>query len=273
MLPVRPKFRNPPLIERAVSVSFAELSQFSLGDFGLFWSEVRSEFPDCEAQPLVRSEVETFDRFQPQQPEIRLLLSDALPRAFYRNPARGELIQIQRDRFSFNWIKTGPDHNYPHSEAVLERFLAMFDQFAKFIADRGLGEIAPVQCELTNVNVIPVSDVGESFPDVATVVRMPQLSDDQPSIKLESQIVGAKHIMLDDAGQPIGRVHSMGQPSIKVDTDELAFRLDIVARGAPLGDGIPGVMQFLECAVTAVNAVFLASVTAAGRQFWGELDG
>jgi len=149
----------------------------------------------------------------------------------------------------------------------------MLHCFTSFLADRGLGEIKPVQCELTNVNVIPVSDVGEAFPDFATVVRMPELSENHSCIRLESQFSGAKHLMLGDDGHPIGRVHSFGQPSIKIDSGELAFMLDIVGRGAPLGEGISGVMCFLERAVSAVNAVFLASVTASGRQFWGEIDG
>lgn len=273
MTPIRPKFQNPPLIERAISVTFKNLEQFTLGDFGLFWSRIRVDFPVSEAKPLVRQEHEEFGEFRPIQQQIQIVPEETLPRAFYRNPERGELVQIQSDRFSFNWIKTNTDHAYPHSEAVLKRFFTLLDNFTTFVAERQIGEIVPVQCELTNVNVIPVSDVGEAFPDVATVVRLPQLSNQYDCIKLESQIAGSKHLLLADDGTPIGRVHSLGQPSLQVETGEKAFRLDIVARGAPTAPSIAGVKAFLERAASAVNAVFLASVTQAGRQFWGEIDG
>lgn len=273
MTPIRPKFTNPPLIERAVTVAFKKLERFTLGDYGLFWSSLRDDFPLSEAAPPVVQELETYEGFKPTQAQIQILPDNTLPRAFFRNPEKGELIQVQPDRFSFNWIKTSSDHSYPHSEAVLTQFFSLLDRFIKFAAEHQLGEIVPIQCELTNVNVVPVTDVGESFADVATVVRVPDLDQAYRGLRLESQMAGAKHLIVDDSGNPIGRVHSIGQPSIQIATAELAFRFDITARGAPLGLGVQGVEAFLERATSAVNAVFLASVTNAGRQFWGEVDG
>jgi uncharacterized protein (TIGR04255 family) len=245
----------------------------SLGDYGLFWSHIRDEFPVSEQAAPVIQELETFDGYKPVAGQFRIMPDDMLPRAFFRNAEKGELVQLQPDRFSFNWIKTSADHCYPHSEAVLHRFYALFDRFTAFAAERQLGDIVPIQCELTNVNVVPVSDVGEGFADFATVIRVPDLDATYDCIKLESQMIGAKHLMVDDAGNAIGRVHSIGQPSLQVATSEPAFRFDISARGAPIGPGPQGVAAFLDKAVTAVNAVFLASVTNAGRQFWGEIDG
>ena len=79
--------------------------------------------------------------------------------------------------------------------------------------------------------------------------------------------------MLDDAGTAIGRVHTAGQPAMRLEDNALAFRLDLVARGAPLGLGVVGLSAFFEAAVSAINSVFLASVTHAGRKFWGEQNG
>lgn len=273
MTPIRPKFSNPPLIERAISIVFDPLAQLSLGDYGLFWSEILGEFPVSEALDPVAVEVEQFDGFRPPRVGIQIMSGGMIPRAAFRNAAAGELIQIQSDRFGFNWIKTGEDHAYPHSEATLDRFFLLFKQFSKFVQKRQLGEISIVQCELTNVNVVPVSDVGQSFADIATVVRLAPLSFDCAQLQLENQLVGSKHLMLDDRGRPIGRVHALGQPSLRVPGNEEAYRLDISARGAPLGTGLEGARRFFEEAVSAVNGVFLASVTKAGRRFWGEYDG
>jgi uncharacterized protein (TIGR04255 family) len=271
--PIRPKFENPPLIERAITVVFTKLENFSIGDYGLFWSSLRDDFPISEIAPPVIQELENFEGFKPAQPQIPILAENSLPRAFFRNPEKGELIQLQPDRFSFNWIKTGTDDRYPNSEPLLERFFLLFKRLNAFVAERQLGQIVPVQCELTNVNVIPITDVGETFADVATVIRLPALDQSYGCLRLESQLAASKHLLVDDEGKLIGRVHSIAQPAIHADTGELVFRFDIVARGAPLGSGLKGIKAFLEQAGSAVNAVFLASVTNSGRQFWGEANG
>lgn len=273
MTPIRPKFSNPPLIERAISIAFSRIQAFTLGDYGLFWSELLNEFPASEAMPPLPVEIEQFDGFHVPHMAIQLFDPGSIPRAAFRNAASGELLQIQPDRFGFNWIKTGDDHEYPHSEATLKRFFHFFEIFSNFVKNRGLGEISIVQCELTNVNIIPVSDVGESFSDVATVIRLPHVASETSHIRLESQIVGSKHVMLNDEGKPIGRIHALGQPSLRVPSNEEAFRLDICARGAPLGSGPEGAQMFFHEATSAINAVFLASITKAGRQFWGEQHG
>lgn len=273
MTPVRPKFKNPPLIEQAISVAFEPLRNFSIGDFGLFWADIRVEFPTSEAMDPLALEMERFDGFRPPQPGIQIVPASMLPRAAYRNAARGELVQLQGDRFGFNWIKTSDDHCYPHSEATLNRFFELLERFALYVGERELGAINIVQCELTNVNIVLVSDVGESFADIATVLRLAPIESECTSIRMENQLVGSKHLMLDADEKPIGRVHTLGQPSLRVPSNDEAYRLDISARGAPIGPGLDGARRFFDAARTAVNAVFLSSTTKAGRQFWGQYDG
>lgn len=273
LTPIRPKFTNPPLIERAISVVFDPLMNFSIGDYGGFWEEIRTEFPVSESMDPLSVELEQFGAFRPTQVGLQLVPAGALPRAAFRNVSDGELVQVQRDRFGFNWIKTSDDHKYPHAEATFDRFFDLLEKFSAFVHRRALGDIQIVQCELTNVNVVPVSDVGESFADMATVLRLAPLEYDCVNLRLENQLAGSKHIMLDDAGSPIGRVHALGQPSLRVPSNEEAYRFDIVARGPPIGDGVDGARGFFDAASSAVNAVFLASTTKAGRRFWGEING
>ena len=273
MKPVRPKFTNPPLVERAITVVFEKLDHFSLGDFGRLWSSALDGFPVSETAAPVAPDIERYDGFKVTPQTIQLVEANVLPRAYFRNPEAGELVQVQPDRFTFNWLKTGPDHSYPHSEATLERFSALFRAFELFVKDREIGKINIVQCELTNVNAIPVSDVGETFADVATVLRMPDWTTGTDSICLEGQIISSRHLMLGEDGKPFGRIHSIGQPALRITDDEPTYRLDIMARGAPLGEGLAGARAFFEEAVSGINSVFLAITTQAGRRFWGESDG
>lgn len=148
MAPIRPKFSNPPLIERAISVAFEPLPSFSLGDYGLFWSEVIEEFPVSEALDPVPVEIEQSAEFRPAQASFQIVPASVLPRAGFRN-LTGELVQVQPNRCGFNWIKTGADHQYPHSEASLARFFDLLNRFAAFVDRRNLGSLSFVQCELT----------------------------------------------------------------------------------------------------------------------------
>lgn len=270
---IRPKFSNPPLIERAISVVFEPIAGFSIGDYGLFWSKVLEEFPTSEAMDPAPVEIEKFEGFVPARINVQLVSANTLPRAAFRNADAGELVQLQSDRFGFNWIKTSESHRYPHSEATLDRFFQLFEKFSLYLEERRLGPTNIVQCELTNVNIVPVSDVGASFADMATVLKLAPLEYDCTNVRLENQLVGSKHLMIGSDGIPIGRVHTIGQPSLRVPSNEEVYRLDIAARGAPMGEGVEGVRLFFDAAVSAVNAVFLASTTKAGRRFWGEFDG
>lgn len=272
MNPVRPKFSDPPLIERAITISFEPIEDFTIGHYGLFWQEILADFPISETQPLVRSEVEKFGGFQPTTTIIQLLPEDTLPRAFFRNPDRGELIQLQSDRFSFNWIKAGDNDVYPHSEATIDQFEQLLNRFEAFLARYKLGPIATIQCEITNVNVIPVSDFGGSFA-APGAVKIPAVFSDETFLRPESAALATRHLILADDGAAIGRVHMNAQPSLRISDGEEVYRLDITARGAPLAPDRNGTLAFLEIAVSAVNAVFLATVTDNARQLWGEQHG
>lgn len=272
MTPIRPKFSNPPLVERAVTVAFEKIG-LTIGDYGLFWSLLRNEFPLSEAAAPIANEVEQFDGFRPVQGMIELIDAGTLPRALFRNSDKGELIQLQPDRFSFNWVKAGDEHSYPHSEAVLARFFELLERFVAFLKERNLPELVPTQCEITNVNFIPLKDVGNSFADFATVIRMADIESGANGLKLENQMAGAKYLITDDAGEHVGRVHCLGQPTLRTSNKEVVYRFDITARGAPIGSGVRGIRRFLDQAVSAVNGAFLANVTQSGRQFWGEIDG
>lgn len=273
MAPIRPKFRNPPLVERAITVCFKNLDGFSIGDYGLFWSRIRDDFTESQTAPRVDHVLETPERAAPLGHRVEEASNSLLPRAFFRNIEKGELIQVQPDRFSFNWLKATPNHSYPHSDMLFKRFFTLLAEFAEVVDVRGIGPIIYDQCEITNVNVISLADVGTEFTDIATLIKSADLGDMPSCIKLEGQLVGATYLLLGRDGDPCGRVYSLGQPSWNNKSDEPAFRLDITARGAPRSNDLEGVKIFFECAADAVNAAFLTAITTGGRKFWGEIDG
>src|ERR1044072_4576891 len=103
-------FEDPPVNEVVCGIAFAPMQNFQTPHMGLFWAEIVDEFPTAEVQPpLVTS----------GQPMV--IMTD-LQRNFYRSRDRSELVQVQQDRFLYNWVKTANDTSYPRYPKVVVRF-------------------------------------------------------------------------------------------------------------------------------------------------------
>src|SRR5262249_17490048 len=120
-----PDFTVPPVTEVALGVQFAPLAAFKTVHAGLLWNRFRQEFPIVEEQAPLNVSFETFGS-PSAAPELRLelLRRPPIPRFWFMNENRVELIQFQVDRFVRNWRKVGDDITYPRYEAIRARFLS-----------------------------------------------------------------------------------------------------------------------------------------------------
>lgn len=267
----RPKFATPPLFEQALSVVFERLEAFSIGDFGAFWDVVKDPFVSTEAQPLIEATIEQFAEFRPAAVMFQLIPHEELPRCVYRTASGDESIQIQRDRFVFNWSHAGGGE-YPHFEATKQRFDELFSRFQSYCDGRGLGPIIVRQCELTNVNIVPLSDVGGSFAGAAEAFRIPAVGQLDDALEPETVTLQQRFILRDEAGKPAGRLHLALYPvRQQEDNSSLAFRFELTARSAP-DVGSEGVESFFSLARSAINAAFVANTTEWAHGFWGMKD-
>ena len=96
------------------------------------------------------------------------------PRAWFERQDETSLIQIQRDRFLYNWKKVHDEDEYPHYENVIKKLRAVLSRFEFFLTSNDLGRIEPLQYELTYVNHIlrghgwnALTEIGKVFPDFA----------------------------------------------------------------------------------------------------------
>lgn len=154
-----PDYKNPPVIEVSCGISFKKIEKFGGQHLGLFWQKVRNEFPLCEH--AMRLE------FNPQF----LDLKDYLPRMWYVNEKQNMLIQLQDDKFYFNWRRRQDEEAYPRYNAIIEAFKTNLSIFQEFLEEEKLGTINPTKCELTYINHIPKSEGWESLVDINEVFR------------------------------------------------------------------------------------------------------
>lgn len=248
---------------------FTPVSGFSFGDVGLYWGSVRQSFTSCVAQEALPHAIESRD--QEQSVTIQLTPNATIPRAVFRHENGAELIQLQDDRFSFNWMLTEGEE-YPRHDETIRRFWGLFDGFNEYLRERGLQEPTLIQCELTNVNIIPLSDFDSSLSSALAGLNttLPTTGDDE-CLQLEAVKLAMHRLILDPAGGFRGRVHSELQPVRNLQSNQEAIRLDITARGEPRNRSRAGAVEFFEMARSAINATFLGFASEDARKVWGEV--
>jgi len=242
-----PDFERPPLAEVALSVQFEPIDGLGAARLGLLWSTFRNRFPSVEEHPQLPP---TFEDFQPPSPpkvEIVLEQKAPVPRLWFLNDPKTELIQVQPDRFIHNWRRLRDGEPYPHFEAIHESFVEELKLFEAFLRSEELGRLKVNQCELTYVNQIEPSAVWRHHGEVGQILRLwsPLLD---ASILGEPEDVGMRirYRIPGPGAEPIGRLNVFLEPGFKVADHTPVYTLNLVARGKPLAEGIEGASAFFE---------------------------
>lgn len=163
------EFDKPPVSEVIFGIGFKAPEGFREAHFGLFWNEIRDEFPVAEIKTPIA----------PPPPEhLQIDLSTAPPqRHFFRSGDGSELLQIQSNRLLFNWIKIG-DAPYPRYRKVYPRFTSLCDRFSRFLTENSFEKPIIRELRLEYLNHIAKdqiwktpSDVHKIFPDFRVARR------------------------------------------------------------------------------------------------------
>jgi len=76
---------------------------------------------------------------------------------------RNGLIQLQNNRFFYNWRKMHADEPYPRYGSVVKKFKANLELFQRFLEEEKLGPFSPTECELTYINHILKGEGGSRY--------------------------------------------------------------------------------------------------------------
>ncbi|MEO9598931.1 TIGR04255 family protein [Parasphingorhabdus sp.] len=264
---VRPNFANPPLIEQAIVVAFDPIDGFDINHYGLFSEQIAPAFSSNGSTPRMENPVEHFDEMMATAPTLKINAFE-LPRALYGNET-GETIQIQDNRFGFNWSKI-TEEPYPRFETTYNRFKELYRIFEEFCSKNGLKVPNIKQCELTNLNIIAVSEFGQDFSDMGNAFAIDPLTLNDQLLIPETYVRTRQHRIIDATADPIGRLHTVIQPVIKNEDHSKAFRFELTARSAPDLSGLSEAKAFFDIARSAINAAFIGTTTDAMRLKWGE---
>lgn len=221
MLPV--KFAAPPVAEVACGVMFEPLPKFCAAHVGLFWEKLRTQFPRIEEVAPIESRIE-----QPssQLTQIHLAFAETPPmrRTWLLNEDGSNLIQIQEDRFLFNWKRTDLSGEYPSYETVIAHFRSYLEQFQNFLREADIGDMQFRQYELTYINLISHSTVA---PTEVLIDHQRNQSEGRFLPEPEGYSWNTSYLLPEGGG----RLHIAARSAVVINTNDKVMRLELVARG------------------------------------------
>jgi uncharacterized protein (TIGR04255 family) len=242
---VGPSFRNPPVVETALSIQFDELRGFRTTHFGEYYLTVKDKFPIVVDQPRIEPVIESFPAMR-RMPVLRIAPAGAQTgRVWFRDAVDGSMmLQLQPDRFAFNWCRTDGEE-YPRYATNQPKLFEEFDRFCEFATRQELGDVKPNLCEATYVNHIrPIENESatECFsavfaginwqssdgwlpqpPDVAALNRVYTIGEQKGRLYAEAGIATDK-----EKGEFVGL--KITARVIHIDGDDLRENLDLAHR-------------------------------------------
>lgn len=171
-------YENPPIDEIVCGIRFKPIEHLQSGHFGILWQRFSADFPRTEDQNLV-GPVSQEDLGVPDKPP--------LPRVWFIHRNENELIQVQRNRFLYNWRKRLPDDEYPGYQRVVENFEKYLSSFQAFLVEENLENLVAKEYELTYIDLVPKGQGWENPKDLVKVFPN-LLSGTRQSILLENVI-------------------------------------------------------------------------------------
>lgn len=265
-----PDFKRPPVVEVAIGVQFDPVG-LAVPHLGLLWQEYREELPRFEEKPPLDPVVERFGVRTPLgQPKITLMEHPPANRLWFHNESGDELVQVQPDRFIFNWRQVDPNREYPRYEAVEASFFRAFSKFSTFLAAHGLSSPRITQCEVTYVNhILPAEGVWSSHGAAGNAVTLVGSPGGDFLPAPEDVRAAARFIINTEAHEQAGRLHITLEPRFFVQGDQPLLFLQLVTRGAPLGEGLEGARTFFRLGREWIVRGFFAVTTSAMHKEWG----
>lgn len=260
-----PKFGNPPVVETLLGVQFAPLASFSLPHFGLFWADIRGDYPHQETKPPLGPQFEEFGTGMLSPDAVRvMLLQDPEARCWFIDSSRSQLIQVQRDRFVRNWRKVTGQEAYPEYEYLKPRFEVDWRRFCDFLVNAGIETPEVNQCEVTYINHIPLGIGFESLGEIHKVLSVVA----PPSVGFlpEPEVVtlNNRYLMPDKRG----RLHVSVQPAVRKDDNQVVLQLTLTARGRPDTPGTDGVLRWFDIGHEWITRGFADLTTSEMHLLW-----
>jgi uncharacterized protein (TIGR04255 family) len=141
-------FGKPPVNEVVLGRHFLQRPDFVAPYFGTFWSKIRERFPKVEqTQPV----------FSPQE-IVFLDPGNVQPRVWYVSADQAMLVQLQQNRFYYNWRQRPAGVQYGRFPALLSESLEIWEVLNEVAVELTGRPFQTTGGEITYVNFIEIKD-------------------------------------------------------------------------------------------------------------------
>jgi len=267
-----PTFSQPPVVEVVVAVAFEPAPALAL-DAGSIYRTVFNPggFIRWEEKAPYDPPIERFGG-RARIPEVRfsVLGTPPSPRLWFMNATGSELVQLQRGWFARNWRKMPEAQAYPRYASIREPFERELRLIDAHCTEADGTAIVPTQCEVTYVNHISGLGIWTQLGEVDKVSKLWRHPESFLPTPEQVQFLASFVITSVVGAQPVGRLHVSLGPKPEGASDSPELSLTLTARGAPLGDGIDGVMRFLDLGHEWIVRGFKAMAAPEMLEAWGE---
>lgn len=268
-------FERPPLDEVAIAVQFKELPKFESVHYGLLFEQFKKDFPAFEDNVPLSVRFETFGRSGDQVRPMEFPDKPPLRRCWFIGEDGHRLIQVQPNRFVYNWRKVSGKGDYPRFEKMLPNFITEFEKFQEFLMNFELGAAEPNQYELSYFNNIEIpeeesqsaafSRIFSTWNDKSSTesLSLSIIEPETPNFSMRSRVLA----MSDK--QPIGRLYVEATPATNIVSGKELIRLTIIFRGPPTAGGIEGLEEFFLVGREAIVDKFASITSDKCHEEWG----
>ena len=136
------------------------------------------------------------------------------------------------------------------------------------MGENKLGELSPIQAEITYVNHVFFKDPSQAHSRIGQVIR-PWADYDLGGAELEDVAIRVRHRILSDDGKFLGRVHARVEPSFLVTDGTPVYKIELTGRGRPLEQPtVEGALGFIDLAHQRLRIAFKNLIRAEVQARW-----
>jgi uncharacterized protein (TIGR04255 family) len=263
-----PDFDRPPAVETLLGLHFHPLRQWKTPYFGLFWQEIKRQYPNVQVHPPLTAEEGLRVEVTANQAKIRV--SGEVPvRWWYLHKSEKRLIQIQNDSFFQNWRKRGPADPYLHYDELQPAFQDLWRRFRAFLKKHDVEQPTVTLCEVTYVNHIDRGVGWNSFGDLPNVVGC-------WSSGAKGEFLPTPNLVTFNAVYPFteksGHLQVALQPGIREVDKKETLQLTLTARCKPSSSDTRELLRCLDLDRLWVVRGFADMTTPKMHELWGKKE-
>jgi uncharacterized protein (TIGR04255 family) len=251
-----PSFDAPPLVETLLGVEFDPIEEWAAPYFGLYWSQIKAKYPEFDVRTAIGSPDITLDEFGTVDIPIRCW--------FYAEESPN-LIQIQKDRFLYNWRNYLGNTEYPRYTSNRETFRLEWLRFCDFLKSNEIELPRVKRCEIAYINHIEKGQGWETMADLPDIFPGFSVNTKNKFLPVPETVDFSLTYLMPDKK---GRLDIELDQVIDSEGGKEILQLQLDATGKPASSDIGDILQWLDFAREYIIQSFVDFTSVKLHDIW-----